>query len=157
MLASVFISGGVDTLRNPEPRAPAAEPVARPIVQWVPYLPKDPVQLVRLNAGAQVGAGLLLALGRFPRLAALVLAVSTVPTTAAAHRFWEVDDPAQRAQQRNQFFKNVGLCGGLLLAVVDTEGNPSLAWRARQAARTSRRAVRTGKREARLALKAARS
>ena len=29
--------------------------------------------------------------------------------------------------------KNLGLLGGLILAAVDTEGRPDLAWRAKQA------------------------
>ena len=40
-------------------------------------------------------------------------------------------DPARKKQQRVQFLKNLGIMGGLLLAAVDTEGKPGLAWRAR--------------------------
>jgi hypothetical protein len=36
--------------------------------------------------------------------------------------------------QRIQFFKNVSMLGGLLLAALDTEGRPSLSWRAHRAA-----------------------
>jgi hypothetical protein len=32
-----------------------------------------------------------------------------------------------------QFLKNVTMMGGLLLAVADTNGNPSLSWRRRHA------------------------
>jgi putative oxidoreductase len=81
-----------------------------------------------------IGAGILLALGRLPRLSALALAGSLVPTTAAGHRFWEHDDQATRKQQQIHFLKNVGLVGALLIASVDTEGKPSVGWRARRAA-----------------------
>src|SRR5205807_669938 len=59
------------------------------------------------------------------------------PTTLAAHRFWEEEDPELRSQQQVHFVKNLGLLGGLMLAAADTEGKPSLAWRARHAGRTS--------------------
>jgi uncharacterized membrane protein YphA (DoxX/SURF4 family) len=80
-------------------------------------LPTDTEQLVRLNGVAQVVAGTTLALGWFPRISALVLAGSLVPTTLAGHRFWEEDDPKARAQQTTHFLKNIGLLGGLLLTV----------------------------------------
>ena len=35
--------------------------------------------------------------------------------------------------QRVQFLKNLTMLGGLLLAVADTGGNPSLSWRRRHA------------------------
>ena len=98
-----------------------------------PVLPEDPETLVKLNAAVQLGAGSLLALGRFPRLSSLLLAGSLVPTTLAGHRFWEEKDPQERYRQRSNFLKNVGLLGGLILAAVDTEGRPGLAWRAKHA------------------------
>lgn len=138
LLAAVFVTGGVDTLRNPAKKVDAAEPVATSVAEPLP-LPDDPEQLVKINAGVQVAAGVLLALGWFPRLAAAALAGSLGPTTYAAHRFWEETDPAQRAQQQIHFLKNLGLLGGLILAVFDTEGAPSLGWRAKAAARRGRR------------------
>lgn len=134
MLAAIFVSGGLDTLRNPGPRANLAEPIAPSVARAIPIpLPEDSESLVKLDAGVKVVGGLLLALNRLPRLASLLLAGSLVPTTLAGHRFWEVSDPAQRANQQVHFFKNVGLLGGLLLAAVDTEGRPSLRWRASHA------------------------
>ncbi len=161
MLASVFISGGLEALRNPEPKVPAAQDVAPPIAAKLPYLPEDPESLVKINAAVQVGAGTLLALGRFPRLSSTLLAASIIPTTAAGHRFWEEQDQATRSQQQVHFFKNVGLLGGLVLAAVDTEGRPGLAWRARHAshhaADRSRRARRVARREAKRAARSART
>ena len=58
------------------------------------------------------------------------------PKTAAGHRFWE-HEGANRQQQLIHFLKNVGLVGGLLIAAVDTEGKPSVGWRARRAARAA--------------------
>ncbi len=133
LLALEFIYGGADVLRNPEPRAKLAAPIAKKIADALPMrLPEDPVQLVRIDAGVKVAGGLLLATGRVPRLAALALAASLVPTTLAGHRFWEFDEPQQRANQRIHFLKNLSLLGGLLVAAVDTEGRPSVGYRARK-------------------------
>ena len=131
LLASVFVSGGIDTLRNPGPRAKLAEPMASKAADVLP-LPDDTELLVKINAGVQIGAGLLLATGRFPRLAALTLAGSIIPTTAAGHRFWEEEDDMKKKQQQIHFFKNVSILGGLILAAVDTGGAPSLTWRAKR-------------------------
>ncbi|CAM2941313.1 DoxX family protein [Skermania piniformis] len=127
MLAAVFVAGGVEQLRDPIRQAELAEP----ILARTGLAPRTAVQA---DGAVKVVAGIALALGRAPRLSALALAASLVPTTTAAHRFWETDDPERRAAEQVQFTKNVGLLGGLLLAAVDTEGKPSLGWRARRAA-----------------------
>ena len=138
LLAASFVSGGVDTLRNPGPRVETAETVAPRVAEPLP-LPKEADPPVKINAAVQVVGGLLLAIGRLRRLAAVALAASLVPTTVAGHRFWEEEDEAGRAQQQIHFLKNAGLLGGLILAAVDTEGAPSLGWRARRAARRARK------------------
>lgn len=138
MLASMFVAGGLDALRNPGPKAGASRDVLEPLLDALPVeLPDDPEQIVRTNGAVQVVAGFLLATGRLPRLSALVLAASLVPTTLAGHRFWEADDEQVRTQQRIHFVKNVSMLGGLLIAAADTGGRPSLAYLAR---RTCRRA-----------------
>jgi uncharacterized membrane protein YphA (DoxX/SURF4 family) len=138
LLAATFVSGGIETLRNPDPRVEKAEAVAPQVAERLP-LPNETQQLVKINAAVQVAAGVLLSVGRMPRLAAGALAASLVPTTLAGHRFWEHEDEGQRAQQQIHFLKNVGLLGGLILAMFDTEGTPSLGWRAKQTARRVRK------------------
>lgn len=162
MLASTFVASGLDAVRNPGPKVPMAKGVASTVAAQLPGLPEHNVELlIRLNGGVQMGAGALLAFGRLPRLAALTLAASLVPTTAAGHRFWEYHDPAQRQQQQIHFLKNMSMLGGLLLAAVDTEGRPGLGWRARHAAEHAAEhveaAARRSRRQARLAAKAARA
>ncbi|MDP9406172.1 MAG: DoxX family protein, partial [Actinomycetota bacterium] len=131
LLAAMFIAGGVDALRDPAAKVPVADKVA----SQLPGLgEQDTETLVKANATVQLVGGTLLAFGRLPRLSALALAASLVPTTLAGHRFWEYDDPAQRQQQQVHFLKNASMFGGLLLAAVDTEGKPGLAWRSRHAA-----------------------
>jgi uncharacterized membrane protein YphA (DoxX/SURF4 family) len=158
LLASMFVVGGLDSLRTAPAKADAAEPVTDRLVpllqKFVPQLPDDPTTLVRINGAAQVVAGLALATGRMPRLSSAVLAATLVPTTAAGHRFWEEKEPAKKKAQRVQFFKNASMMGGLMLAAVDTEGKPGVAWRARRAAadvrRQSRQLARDARHQARL-------
>jgi putative oxidoreductase len=135
LLASVFISAGADTLLHPDKRAETAAPVIAKVRELVPALPDNGEAVVRLNAGAQLLAGLALASGRLPRLAALVLAGSLVPTTLGGHRFWEYQDPQERRRQRTHALKNMAILGGLLFAATDRGGSPSLGWRARRAVR----------------------
>jgi uncharacterized membrane protein YphA (DoxX/SURF4 family) len=138
MVASIFVIQGYETFRRPDRVAARAEPVVRPLAERFP-VPAKTEDAVRLNGAVQMVAGLLLALGRFPRLSALALAGTLVPTTAAGHRFWEAEEEADQAQQRIQFLKNLSMFGGLLITAADTAGNPSLAWRTRHAAKTARR------------------
>src|ERR1700735_1694129 len=154
MLASIFVIGGLDTLRNPGRVAPLAEPVVRPIADRVRAVPDETEQAVRINGAVQLVAGSLLALGRLPRLSALAIAATLVPTTLAGHRFWETDDDKTRAQQRIHFLKNVSMFGGLLIAAGDTAGQPSLAWRGRHAAKTARREVALAQRSSKAGAKA---
>ena len=133
LMAGIFIQGGIDVLRNPGPRAQRAEPVTTKLAEALP-LPDDTETLVKLNAAVHIGAGTLLALGKLPRLSATALALSLVPTTAAGHRFWEEESPQSKAMQRTHFLKNLAILGGLIIAATDTEGAPSLGWRARRAA-----------------------
>jgi uncharacterized membrane protein YphA (DoxX/SURF4 family) len=121
MLAWLFVHAGLDVLRNPAPRAAVAAPVIRAAREMVPGLPADDVTMVRLNAAAQLIAGGLLALGKWPMFAAFGLAVSLVPTTIGGHRFWEESDPARRMQHRTHFYKNLAIVGGLLFAALESQ------------------------------------
>jgi putative oxidoreductase len=148
LLASMFVVGGVDQVKHPGRKAETAGPLVARLAPRL-GLPDDTELLVRANGVAMVGAGTALALGWFPRVSASVLAVTLVPTTLAAHQYWREDDPQARSAQKNNFYKNLGLLGGLLLAAVDTEGRPGLAYRAHLASESVQRSARTAKREAR--------
>ena len=156
LLASTFVFGGVNALKNAPALATTAKPVVdriRPMLEKAApqvKIPDDTVTLVRINAVAQILAAGALARGRAPRLSSTVLAASLVPTTAAGHQFWNESDPQTKAQQRLHFFKNLSMLGGLLLASVDTEGRPGVAWRAKNAATGARRQGKQLRREAKL-------
>lgn len=161
MLASIFVAGGIHALRNTEAHAVKAKLVTDRVVPLVQQaapgapIPTDAATLVRVNAVAQILAAAAFATGRAPRLSAAVLAASLVPTTLAEHPFWNESDPEAKAAQRVQFIKNTSVLGGLLIAGVDTEGKPGLAWRARRAAadvrREARQVAKDARREAKLA------
>jgi uncharacterized membrane protein YphA (DoxX/SURF4 family) len=145
MLASIFVVGGLEAVQHPASKAKKAEVVTEPLAENAGGIPLDPETLVRINGAVQIGAGVLLATGRFRRLASLALIGSIIPTTYAGHRFWEETDPATRAQQKIHFLKNLGLLGGLILAAFDTEGEPSLGWRAKRRAHQVEQAMALGK------------
>lgn len=155
MLASTFVYGGVQALRNAPALAEAAKPVndeirdlAGKVAPSVP-IPADDKTMVRINAGVHIVAGLGLATGRLPRLSAFALAATVVPTTLAGHPWWAEKDKSARAAQMTHFFKNVSMLGGLVLAGVDTEGRPGVAWRAQHAVGGARREAKHLRREAR--------
>ena len=118
LTGSTYVLLGFDALRAPGTRVDQAAEVLSAIRTYVP-LPKDDELVVRGNAAVQVAAGGLLALGIAPRLSALALAGSLVPTTLAGHSYWKLEDPAVRKIQRIQFHKNLAMIGGLLFAALD--------------------------------------
>ena len=120
-LAWVFVRGGFDVLRNPDPRVKVAGGFIDDLHAMVPFVPEDKELLVKFNASVMVGSGLVLALGISPlsRLAALALCGSLVPTTLGGHPFWTHTDPAARAQQAIHFNKNLSMLGGLLFFALE--------------------------------------
>ena len=142
MLASMFVMGGINSLKHADAMAARAKPVADRIRLFVEkhlsIRAPGEVTLVRINGATHVVAGLALATGRMPRTSSLILAGTLVPTTLGAHRFWEESDPATRANQQIHFFKNVSMLGGLIIAAGDTEGKPGLAWRTKHAVAEAR-------------------
>lgn len=149
LLSAIFISGGIAALRHPEGHKPLAER-AKPFLDKAGVPTDDMELLVRANGAAMVAGGAMLATGKLPRLSSLGLLASLVPTTLT-HDFWNLTDPAEKQAQQVQFFKNLSLMGGLLLASVDTAGKPGLSYRAGMAADAVGRSAHTAKLEAKLA------
>lgn len=138
LLASIFVFGGIDAFLHPAAKAPVAAKWVDALAVRVPGL-SSTEQLIRIDGAAKALGGVALGTGTFPRLAAVGLAASLVPTTLAGHRFWEDTDPAKRKANQLQFVKNAAIVGGVLLATVDTAGQPSVGWRARRLARSLNR------------------
>lgn len=118
LTGSTYAVLGYGALREPGPPAEQAATLLAAIRQKV-ALPAGDEQLVQVNGAVQAACGVLLALGMAPRLSALVLAGSMIPTTLAGHPFWAAEDPVARQQQQVQFHKNMAMIGGLLFAVLD--------------------------------------
>lgn len=159
LLGSIFFVGGYHALRNPGQFKEQARKVSDKLMplaeqRGIP-LPSDPAMLVRMNAATQLVAAAALATGRAPRLSAAVLAGTLVPTTVAGHAFWEESDPVQRTHQKVNFAKNLSVLGGLMLAAMDTEGKPGVAWRVQHGAKAARREARRLAHDAKLEAKLA--
>jgi putative oxidoreductase len=74
--------------------------------------------LVVLSGLQILVGGLMVALGVWGDLGALLLLVFVVPTAYFMHAFWKVEDPMQRANQQAHFMKNLALAGGSIMAFV---------------------------------------
>ena len=67
-----------------------------------------------LAVAAETALPLLLIIGLWTRWACFGLILYVLGTCFIAHRFWEFSGPAQISQTL-AFFKNIALCGGLLI------------------------------------------
>jgi putative oxidoreductase len=148
LLASAFVVEGFDAVRSPAEKVTEAQAVTEPLSEYAGIAGLDAEVVVRVNGCVQIVAGMLLATGKLRRLASVVLMGTLIPATYAGNRFWLETDEAVRSQQRMRFVKNVGLLGGLILAAVDTEGAPSLGWRARRRVRQMEDRMHHGRQEA---------
>ncbi|MGO0602970.1 DoxX family protein [Brevibacterium linens] len=134
LTAPIFITGGLSAVKDPAGKAAMAESTLDSIREYVPGLPDDNELLVRINGGVQILAGATLLLGIKPRLSALVLAGSLIPTTLAGHSFWEMEGGDAKAHQ-TQFSKNLAALGGLLLIAGDGDNTKAIEKAARKAAK----------------------
>jgi putative oxidoreductase len=75
-----------------------------------------PELLVPFSGLMAVGGGLLLALGLWPDLGALLLVAFIFPVAFGMHRFWRYEDPMTRLNDQVHFLKDTAL-GGAALAL----------------------------------------
>lgn len=148
MLATSFVLKGFDVFRHPSSRVETIRPLVSQLANRT-QVPNEPEFMVRASGVAMAGAGALLATGRAPRLAAGLLAVNMVPTILTDNAFWRESDLEERTRKRRELLSNVGLLGGVLLATVDTAGQPGLAWRSQRAAKDAQRVARQAKKSVR--------
>ena len=138
LLGATFIAAGVEALRDNDRRRQQAQALSGSLGLG------DPATVTKSVAGVQIGAGLMLATGRAPRLSALVLALTVVPDAATGHAFWSEQDKQHKQVQRSLFVRDLGLLGGLLVSVADTGGRESVPHRA---ARTAKQATKKAKKQ----------
>lgn len=105
MVAAPFVALGLDAAREPGGRVDLARDLGVP----------EPELAVRANGVGMVVGGMAVATGVAPATGAVAVAGLMVPTTLAAHAWWRDEDPAEAKVDRIQFWKNVGLVGGLLV------------------------------------------
>jgi putative oxidoreductase len=111
LLATPFVLGGLQSLRQPGPLPEMARALGVP----------QPEAATRLTAGTMVAAGLALGSGLSPVAAPVVLAGCLAGATAGVHRFWE-HDGHDRFEHRNSFLTNIGLIGGLAFSAAEALG-----------------------------------
>lgn len=109
LLAAVSVADGVNTLMHPKPKVDATAPL-------LAKAPVNPALVVQAGAAVKIAAGLLMGLGRMPRLAAMVLTAELIPATVADQPFTGGSADARRARQAS-FLSNCGQLGGMLLAI----------------------------------------
>lgn len=134
MLAAGYISNGVDRLRRPEAAAATIGPLLTLARKQVD-VPIDAPTLARATGAAQIAAGSLLAIGRFPRLSATIL-VGTYLLDTVGERI-AGDKASSKEEKRDRTERTLirtSMLGGALLASVDTAGKPGLWWRTQHAA-----------------------
>lgn len=114
-LSAIFVTGGLAEFKNANQLSGAVDGLLEKLPESVrSQIPEvDPSLLVKVSGGTMLTAGSLLALGIKPRLAAQL-----VPVTLAGHPFWEKNGDEKTGEQI-QFFKNLGLIGGLLVVALD--------------------------------------
>lgn len=161
LLAASFVQEGLDAVLHPAKRSERARPLVDAVAGPL-GLPKDPELLIRANGAAMFGAGALLALGRLPRVAGIAL-VATLAPGIYLHvvSMRQEKDADVRSSERDDLVRDLSRLGGALLAAVDTQGRPGLAWRGKHAAghlgTSARRTTLAARREAKRAAKDARS
>ncbi|WP_276799909.1 DoxX family membrane protein [Cellulomonas iranensis] len=164
LFASWFVSQGVDALRHPAAhaqvvrdgvdglrgRVPASArrrapgPLGRALAGEISD--KELATLAQAHGAAMVVAGAMLAVGRAPRAAALALAGLTLPVVAVnlpVGRSGTLTKD-ERRERSERFVRALSFTGGAVLAGVDLEGRPGVAWRV-QHARTDRAALKAAR------------
>lgn len=131
MLASYFVLDGIDAVRHPEEHAAKFQKI-QPMLEKAgapPVLAADAILLSRITGAASAVAGVCLALGRRPRTAALALAAINIPITVINNPVWAAENKEDRKEKVRGLLRGLAIGGGLLLAAVDRDGKPSLAYR----------------------------
>ncbi|MDY6076408.1 DoxX family membrane protein [Mobiluncus sp.] len=128
LLAAVFIHDGLDALRNPADHVerfrkmePALEKIGLP-----PMLTSDAKLLSRLAGAATAATALGLAIGKSPRICALILALVNLPISVVNNPVWAANSPEERREYLRGLVAGSSLAGGLGMVLVDANGQPSL-------------------------------
>ncbi len=111
LLGYMFITGGYGAFAEPGYRVGKVGQAGIPA----------PKQAVILNGGTMVVAGTALAVGFLPKLAALILIGTLIPTTLVGHSYWQEEDPQSRRSNQIHFNKNLAMIGGLVAVLFEKD------------------------------------
>ena len=81
--------------------------------------------LLIFGRSIEVIAGFAIALGIYPRIAAVWLMIFLLPATWVGHPFWLLTGTPTFTPQLINFFKNIAILGGLLF-IASTQDQPAL-------------------------------
>lgn len=107
LFAMLFISSGLAHFANRAQMAPFAE------AQGAPW----PMLSVVGSGAMIVVGGLLVLLGLWADVGALLLVAFLIPAAFLLHNFWTIEDPQEAQGQRAHFVKNVALTGAALIVL----------------------------------------
>ena len=150
LLAAPFIFEGVRTALRPEREIEvypqAFDAVDSAIAHSTAPGFVDARGLIRAAGVVAAGAGMLYATNRCPRAAAATLLVTTSVGWAGRKKVWELRGE-ELTQEVQSILTDAGLLGGVLLAVVDHDGRPSLGYRANRFIERSQKKAAAKQRE----------
>lgn len=118
-----FLDSGINNLRM---RDTVAERLRGPTM---PSLIRRNAALFNLASAMLLIAGsAMIALGAWPDIGALFLALFLIPVTVMSHPFWKSADRAQRRQQLMSFLRNGTLLGGCVVLFAFFAAQPQISF-----------------------------
>lgn len=150
LFASWFVTEGLDVVRHPAAHAADARGALTTLRRRLPepalsgpagdvlgreLSDRQLTTIVQAHGAALAAAGVLLAVGKAPRTAALALAALTAPLVLLNLPTKRVkgEDPLLRRARRDKLVRALAFTGGALIAGVDLEGRPGISWRVQKA------------------------
>ena len=104
LYSGMLYVGGWQQAQKPTGRAERARALGLPV----------PDELVQASGWAMIMGAAALQVRPLRRAAALSVAAQLLPITWIGHRFWEMEEGAQRMQNQIHFYKNVSMIGSAL-------------------------------------------
>ena len=149
LFSSWFVSEGLDVVRHPSAHAAEARGALTTLLERLPaqvrqgpagevigyeLTDRQLTSVVQAHGAALAGAGILLALNKAPRTAALALAALTAPLVLVnLPRKKGTESKLERRARRERFVRALAFTAGAVLAAADYEGRPGLGWRLQRA------------------------
>ncbi len=149
LFASAFVVDGVKKVSKPSECAAEAEAFTEKVVPMLqrvvpaPYsssIPESSETWVRVSGAAQIAGGLMFATGLGRRLGAMLLAKSSILNLAIALPAKDASRD-EKAAARPAVLTSLALLGASMLAARDTQGQPSLGWRAEHTAKVAEKKI----------------